>query len=53
MLTRLTDERSTAVVTLSPAWLRLYLPNVPPGPERETGPLGIAGERGARQRKGP
>jgi hypothetical protein len=53
MLTRPTNEESTVVLTLLPTWFRPYLPNVPPGPGCERGPLGIAGEWGDRQRKGP
>ena len=53
MLTRLTDEESAVVVTLSPTSSRPYLPCEPPGPECGRWPLGVAGKAGARYRKGP
>ena len=53
MLTRLTDEESTVVLTLLPTW---FGPSLPRGAARAgmpTGPVGIAEEAGARYRKGP
>lgn len=52
MLTRLTDEKSTVVVTLSPARLP---PSLVGGGTRAKcgGLLGIAGDGGARHRKRP
>ena len=41
MLTRLTDEECTAIVTLSPVWVWLCLPHPAGGVKMQTGVAGL------------